>query len=190
MRRLFRLFLILFVIPTIIGTIVLAAGGRPLAYELLQRGTTYRFPEVKWIVTRDLARWMDDSARSKPVVIDARSEPEFAVSHLKGARRMDPYKPGLDTIAAFPKDTPIVVYSSAGYRGARVASWLQEQGYPNVQNLGSSLFQWVNEGRPIFRGAQPAEVVHPYDGKWGWGWLLEGDYRAEVPAVERHSIAP
>ena len=188
MRRLFRLFVILFVIPTIIGAVVLLAGGRPLAYELLQRGTTLRFPEVKWIVTRDLARWMDDRARPKPVVIDARTEAEFGVSHLKAARRMDPYKPGLDTIAKFPKDTPIVVYSSAGYRGARVASWLQEQGYPNVQNLGSSLFQWVNEGRPIFRGPQPAQVVHPYD--WQWGLLLEKEYRAEASAAEKQSFAP
>ena len=188
MRRLFRLFLIFFVIPTILGTIVLMAGGRPLAYELLQRGTTYRFPEVKWIVTRDLARWMDDPARPKPVVIDARSEAEFAVSHIKAARRMDPYRPGLDTIAVFPKDTPIVVYSSAGYRGARVANWLQEQGYPNVQNLGSSLFQWVNEGRPLFRGPQRAQVVHPYDSQWGW--LLDKEYRARTPAAEKHSFAP
>ena len=188
MRRLLRLFLILFVIPTIIGTVVLIAGGRPLAYELLQRGTTYRFPEVKWIVTRDLARWMDDPGRPKPVVIDARSEAEFAVSHLKGARRMDPYRPVLDPISAFPKDTPIVVYSSAGYRGARVATWLQGQGYLRVQNLGSSLFQWVNEGRPLFRGTQPAQVVHPYDSQWGW--LLGKDYRADTRPAERHSFAP
>ena len=188
MRRLLRLFLLLFVLPTIVGGVVLLLGGRPLAYELLQRGTTYRFPEVKWIVTRDLARWVDDSARAKPVVIDARSEAEFAVSHLEGARRMDPYQPGLQTIAAFPKDTPIVVYSSAGYRGARVASWLQEQGYRNVQNLGSSLFQWVNEGRPLFRGAQITQVVHPYDSQWGW--LLAKEYRADAPAADKHSFAP
>jgi rhodanese-related sulfurtransferase len=188
MRRLFRLFLVLFVIPTIIGGIVFIAGGRPLAYELLQRGTTYRFPEVKWIVTRDLARWVDGSSRPKPVVIDARSEAEFAISHLQDARRVDPYRPELDTIAAFPKDTPIVVYSSAGYRGARVAHWLQEQGYRSVQNLGSSLFQWVNEGRPLFRGAQPARVVHPYDRQWGW--LLAKEYRADTPAAEKRSFAP
>lgn len=188
MRRLLRLFLFLFVLPTIVGGLVLLAGGRPLAYELLQRGTTYRFPEVKWIVTRDLARWMDDPTRPKAVVIDARSEAEFAVSHLKGARRMDPYRPSLEAIAKFPKDTPIVVYSSAGYRGARVASWLQEQGYRNVQNLGSSLFQWVNEGRPLFRGAESAQVVHPYDSQWGW--LLGKEYRAETRPAEKHSFAP
>jgi rhodanese-related sulfurtransferase len=188
MRRLFRIFLILFVIPTLIGAVVMVAAGRPLAFEVLQRGTTYKFPEVKWILTKDLARWLDDPSRPRPVVLDARSEPEFEVSHLRAARRIDPYRPSLNPLAGLPKDTPIVVYSSAGYRGARVASWLREQGYPNVQNLGSSLFQWANEGKPIFRGEQPAQVVHPYDPYWGW--LLEGEYRARVPAAEKHSAAP
>lgn len=190
MRRLFRIFVIVFVVPTLVGAVVLVAAGRPLAFEMLQRGTTYKFPEVRWIVTKDLARWLDDHARSGPVVLDARSEAEFDVSHLRGARRIDPYRPSLTALAGFPKDTPVVVYSSAGYRGARVASWLGEQGYGKVQNLGSSLFQWTNEGRPIFRGSEPAEVVHPYDGPWGWGWLLEGEYRARVPAVRRQSVAP
>jgi rhodanese-related sulfurtransferase len=190
MRRFLRLFLILFVIPTLIGTVVMIAAGRPLMFEILQRGTTYKFPEVKWIVTKDLARWLDDPAGSQPVVLDARSEPEFAVSHLRSARRIDPYRPSESPLAGLPKDTPIVVYSSAGYRGARVASWLGEQGYSNVQNLGSSLFQWANEGKPLFRGDRPTAVVHPYDSKWGWGWLLEGEYRAPASAVEKESFAP
>jgi len=165
-------------------------AGRPLAFEILQRGTSYKFPEVNWIVTRDLGRWLEDPARPQPVLLDARTEAEYEVSHLRGARRMDPYKPSLVGMMRFPKDTPIVVYSSAGYRGARVAKWLGRAGYPNVQNLGSSLFQWTNEGRAIVKGNRPAELVHPYDGRWGWGWLLEGKYRAQVPAVERLSAAP
>lgn len=115
-------------------------------------------------------------ARPQAVLLDARTEAEYEVSHLQGARRIDPYRPSLAGLTRVPKDTPIVVHSSAGY--------------PNVQNLGSGLFQWTNEGRPIFKGDRPAEVVHPYDGRWGWGWLLEGRYRAQVPAVERHWAAP
>jgi rhodanese-related sulfurtransferase len=161
-----------------------------VVFELLQRGTSYRFRDVKWIVTKDLARWREDRSRTQPVLLDARSEAEYEVSHLQGARWMDPYRPSLVGLARFPKDTPIVVYSSAGYRGALVTDWLGQAGYSNVQNLGSSLFQWTNEGRPIFRGGDRAEVVHPYDGRWGWGWLLEGKYRAQVPPVERRSAAP
>ena len=190
MRRIARLFFFLFVLPTLIGVVVMIAAGRPLAFEVLQRGTSYKFPEVEWIVTRDLARWLDDSSRGQPVILDARSEAEFDISHLKRARRIDPYRPDLTVLTDTPRDTPIVVYSSAGYRGARVASWLKEQGFREVQNLGSSLFQWANEGRPLYRQNRLVQVVHPYDSWWGWGWLLEGEYRAQAPAVERRSIAP
>ena len=188
MRRALRVFLILFVAPTLVGALVLVAGGRPLAFEILQRGTTYRFPRLQWIVTRDLARWLDDPRGAEPVLLDARSEPEFRVSHLKSARHIDPCRPTLSAVAGFPRDTPIVVYSSAGYRGARVASWLGEQGYDSVQVLGSSLFQWVNEGRPIYREDEPVDVVHPYDRQWGL--LLEGGYRAEAAPAQRCSMAP
>jgi rhodanese-related sulfurtransferase len=190
MRRLVRLFLFLFVLPTLIGAVVMVAAGRPLLFELLQRGTSYKFPRVQWIVTKDLARWLDDSTRTPPVILDARSEAEFEVSHLKGARHIDPYRPSLTGLSRMPRDTSIVVYSSAGYRGARVTAWLGEQGFSRVQNLGSSLFQWANEGHPLYRGDRLAQVVHPYDGKWGWGWLLEGEYRAEAPAVKVRSVAP
>ncbi len=190
MRRVFRVFLIFFVIPTLIGAVVMVAAGRPLMFELLQRGTSYKFPRVEWIVTQELARWLDDSTRTPPVILDARSRSEFDVSHLKGARWIDPYRPDLASLSGLSRDTPIVVYSSAGYRGARVANWLGQQGFGKVQNLGSSLFQWANEGHPLYRGARPVQVVHPYDGKWGWGWLLEGEYRAHAPAVKVRSIAP
>src|SRR3990170_930121 len=159
MRRLIKVFVVLFVLPTLIGGVVMLLAGRPLVFGLLQRGTSYKFRDVKWIVTKDLARWREDPARPQPVLLDARTEAEYEVSHLQGARRIDPYRPGVVGLTRFPKDTPIVVYSSAGYRGARVASWLGQAGYPNVLNLGSSLFQWVNEGRPISLGGRPAEVV-------------------------------
>ena len=141
MRRLLKVFLVLFVLPTLIGGVVMLVAGRPLAFELLQRGTSYKFRDVKWIVTKDLARWREDPARPQPVLLDARTEAEYRVSHLQGAKRMDPFQPSLAGLTRFPRDTPIVVYSSAGYRGARVSRWLGDQGYPNVQNLGSSLGQ-------------------------------------------------
>jgi rhodanese-related sulfurtransferase len=188
MRRFLKVLLILIVLPILIGGIILFVAGRPLAFEVLQRRTAMKFPQIRWIRTGELARWQDDSARMQPVVLDARTQAEFDISHLRGARRIDPYRPSLRTLAGFPKDTPIVVYSSAGYRGARVAAWLAKAGYPNAQNLGSSLFQWANEGRPLVRGDRPTALVHPYDGRWKW--LLEGDYRAQAPDMEKQSVAP
>jgi 3-mercaptopyruvate sulfurtransferase SseA len=102
--------------------------------------------------------------------------------------RIDPYRPSLRALQGFRKDTSVLIYSSAGYRGARVASWLGRAGYTKVHNLSGGIFAWVNEGRPIFRGETPTAQVHPYDQKWGL--LVDGKYRAEAPDLEKHSAAP
>ena len=39
--------------------------------------------------------------------------------------------------------------------------------YTNVRNLDGSIFQWANEGRPLVRGNQRVQDVHPYDENWG-----------------------
>lgn len=189
MRGWVKVLLIMIFLPIVLGGVVLFIAGRPLAFEVLHWRTAQRFPEVKWIGTDELSQWRADPGRAQPVVLDARTPPEFAVSHLKGALAMDPYRPSLNPIRTFPRDTPMVVYSSAGYRSARVASWLGKAGYNNVRSLSGSVFQWANEGRPLFREEnRPTALVHPYDRKWGR--LVEARYRAQVPEVESRSAAP
>ena len=126
--------------------------------------------------------------RAPPVVLDARTDDEYAVSHLQGAVRMDPYKPSLRPLRGFSKDTAIVLYSSVGYRGARVADFLARQGYSQVYNLEGGEFRWANEGRPVFRQDRPTAEVHPYNPTWGL--LLESRYRIKAPPVEKKSAAP
>jgi rhodanese-related sulfurtransferase len=188
MRRLMMVLLVVIVLPILVGGVVLLVAGRPVAFEVLRWRTARKFPDVKWLTTEELARWRSDPAEPQPVVLDARTEAEFGVSRLKGAMRIDPYRPSLRPLQGFRKDTLLMVYSSAGYRGARVANWLNRAGYTNVHNLTGGIFAWVNEGRPIFRGETPTAQVHPYD--HNWGRLVDGKYRAEAPDQEKHSAAP
>jgi rhodanese-related sulfurtransferase len=181
--------LILIVLPILVGGIVLFVAGRPLAFEILQRRIAARFPEVKWISSQDLGRWQEDTGQPQPLILDARTKPEYQVSHLKGAVLIDPYRPSLQPVRQIQPSGSIVVYSSAGYRGARVASWLGRTGYTSVVNLAGGLFKWVNEGRPVFQeGNRPAALVHPYDQRWGM--LVDGRYRAQAPDVEKRSAGP
>ena len=123
------------------------------------------FPNVKSIGTAELAK-----LEPKPLLLDVRTAAEFDVSHLSGARRVDPDA----TTVALPKDTPIITYCSVGYRSAKFAQRLQDAGFTNVRNLDGSIFQWANEGRPI---AGSAGKVHPFNKKWGV--LLDAARRAE-----------
>jgi rhodanese-related sulfurtransferase len=189
MRGWVRVLLFMILVPILIGGIVLLVAGRPLAFEVIQRKTAARLPEVKWIPTDELATWQADTGQPQPIIVDARTPPEFAISHLPGALPIDPYRPNLRSLGNPPTQTAIVVYSSAGYRGARVASWLAKQGYSTVVNLAGGIFKWANEGRPLLREeGHPTAMVHPYDQRWGY--LVEQRYRARAADVPKQSAAP
>ena len=135
------------------------------------------FPDVTPITADSLARRV--RAGGGLLLLDARTEAEYAVSHLPGARPVNPDAPVADlrrTLAGVPRTTPLVVYCSVGYRSARVAQRLADAGFTDVRNLDGSIFQWANEGRPLVRGDSAVREVHPYDR--AWGALLRPDLRA------------
>ena len=133
-----------------------------------------RFPTVPQISTADLDGLLADPSRA-PVLIDARSPQEFAVSHLKGARNLRSSDEVRSAIHSHQQS--IVVYCSVGYRSSALAAKLQEAGFTNVLNLEGSIFEWANEGRPVFRGTNQVHEVHPYSRKWGQ--LLDPKLRAK-----------
>jgi rhodanese-related sulfurtransferase len=181
-------FLVVVVVPILIGAAVVLIAGRGVAFEAIRRLTAHKFPDVQWIDRADLARWREDPGRTQPLLIDARTKPEYQVSHLRDAILIDPSRPSLRPLKTLAKNDPIVVYCSVGYRSARLAHWLGGQGYTNVRNLAGSIFQWANEDRPVFRDDRPTTEVHPYDRRWGL--LLESRYRAPLPDVETPFAAP
>ena len=166
-------------ILAIVGIVV--GAGRPLALGAVQRIAARKFPAVQWLEPEELALWRSDSSKAQPLLLDARTPPEYAVSHLKGATRIDPRMPLLKGIGAFPRDTPVVVYCTVGYRSARVAQWLRRQGFRTVYDLAGGLFAWANEGRPMEADGRAALSVHPYNAVWGR--LLEPEVRADRPPV-------
>ena len=187
-RRWLWVVLGLLVIPLLVGAGVALVAGRPIAFEGVHRMTDRKFPSGRWVTVNDLDRWRSDPSRAQPVLLDARTQEEYGVSHLQGAQRIDPYRPILRVLRGFPKDTAIVLYSSVGYRGARVASFLERQGYTQVANLDGGLFRWANAGRPVFRQDRPTAEVHPYNPTWGL--LLDSQYRIDAPPMEKKSAAP
>jgi len=143
---------VLVLVLAIVGVGLVVWNGRALAFDLIQNVTARKFPAIEWLPRDEFARWRMDSSRVQPVVLDARSPGEYAVSHLPGAVRIDPREPSLKSVAAFPRDTPVVVYCRVGYRSARVASWLHRQGFRTVYDLAGGLFAWADEGRaPVAR---------------------------------------
>lgn len=150
---------------------------RSLALNLLKFFIRLSFPTVSQMTTEELNGWLIDSKKPQPLLLDARSQTEYMVSHIKTAVHIDPVIPDLKALSTVSQDTPIVVYCSVGYRSAKVAQQLQKKGFSQISNLSGGLFQWANEERPIFKDEeQPTQLVHPYDAIWGK--LLKTSYHA------------
>jgi rhodanese-related sulfurtransferase len=152
--------------------------SQDLTWRAVNQMIEANYPDVPTITTDSLAKRLDNSSAPRPLLLDARTPEEYAVSHLPEARRVDPEAttfPALDTLS---RSTPVVVYCSVGYRSARIASRLRENGFDAV-NLQGSIFRWANEGRPVVRDGTPVRAVHPYDKTWGR--LLNEPLRTSTP---------
>lgn len=164
------------------GLIVVALallGMRSIEWYLLERSLRNRFPAVEWVSTGELASWLADKNRLPPILVDVRTQPEWEVSHLAGARHVLPASSAAIALPEVPKDAPVVTYCAVGYRSAELATKLRAAGFTHVQNLEGSIFQWANEHRPLVRDdGAPATRVHPYSSFWGR--LLKDDARAPL----------
>ena len=125
------------------------------------------FPTVPQLSTTNLSQWLADTNRVQPVLLDIRTVPEFLVSHLRGAWQVDTAGSLTAVLNKIPTNRPVVVYCSVGYRSSEYATKMMKEGFTNVMNLEGSIFQWANEGRPLFAEGKPASLVHPYNGRFG-----------------------
>lgn len=148
---------------------------KALTWEEVNTLIERKFPGTPKISTTQLAVWLDDG---KPtLLLDVRQRAEFEVSQIRGAR-FAPDDSAISILASQAKDTRVVVYCSVGYRSAQIVLKLRSLGYSNAFNCEGSLFQWANEGRPVFQGQKAARLVHPYDAHWGT--LLQEVLRAPL----------
>jgi rhodanese-related sulfurtransferase len=162
----------------VLAGVFAALGLRSVDWFLLKKSLRHKFTKIEWISTSELADWLANKRRPAPVLLDVRTPEEWNVSHLPGARRVDPGGSAESVAAGLPKDTPIVTYCAVGYRSGETADRLRAAGFTNVRNLEGSIFQWANEHRPLVREQERVSQVHPYN--TFWGRLLNDDVRAPV----------
>jgi rhodanese-related sulfurtransferase len=134
-----------------------------------------RFPDVRWVGAETLVDWMTGAETNELVLLDVRTPEEQDVSQLRGAQRLDAKHPNIEALDISEKAT-VVVYCSVGYRSAAIVDDLERAGIRNVYNLEGGLFDWVNEGRPVYREERRVEEAHPFNRFWGL--LLRKDRRA------------
>ncbi|MBV6626270.1 MAG: rhodanese-like domain-containing protein [Rivularia sp. (in: Bacteria)] len=147
-------------------------------FYLLELLIKLNFPKVQSVSIPKFTNWLNEKSFLYPLVIDARTPEEYAVSHIKSAQSIEADNSDIAKFLQVPLDTHIVVYCSVGYRSAKVAQQLQRAGYQNVFNLSGGIFQWANKGKPIYKDNHQVEIVHPYN--FIWGKLLKSKYHDSV----------
>lgn len=108
------------------------------------------------------------------ILLDIRSNEEYQVSHLPGAKLVEYENFDQKIVKSIPLDAEIVVYCSVGYRSEKIGEQLIDLGYSDVKNLYGGIFQWKNEGYAVINpDALETDSVHTYNRKWS-KWLKKG----------------
>jgi len=97
---------------------------------------------MKSINAADLARWLADSERPRPVLLDVREPWEYAICRLAGSVHM-PMGTVPGRINELDAAAETVVICHHGGRSAQVAAYLERRGFACVHNLAGGVDAWA-----------------------------------------------
>ena len=90
----------------------------------------------------ELAAWLNDAARPRPLLLDVRENWEFATCQIAGSTQI-----AMHTIPArieeLDEDTEIVCICHHGMRSMQVAAFLERNGFAKVTNLTGGIHAWA-----------------------------------------------
>ena len=97
---------------------------------------------MQHITAPELAAWLADPSRPKPLLLDVRENWEFETCHIAGSTQVPMH---LVPIRAgeLPDDRDIVCICHHGARSMQVAAFLERNGFPRVVNLTGGVHAWA-----------------------------------------------
>jgi len=107
---------------------------------------------VKSISAAELARWLADGERARPLLLDVREPWEQKICTIAGSEVM-PMQEIPARFSSIDPQQPVVCVCHLGGRSARVAVFLQRQGYEDVYNLTGGIDAWakqVDSSMPVY----------------------------------------
>jgi|SRR6476659_6801676 rhodanese-related sulfurtransferase len=107
---------------------------------------------MKQISPSELAAWLSDESRDKPVLLDVREPWEFERARIEGAQLV-PMREVPGRIGEIEQGKPVVAICHHGGRSMQVALFLEKAGYNNVHNLVGGVDAWsrtVDPAVPLY----------------------------------------
>ncbi len=94
-----------------------------------------------------LKRWLADSERAAPYLLDVREPWEYERCHIERAQLI-PMGSVPSRLAELPKDQDIVVVCHHGARSQQIALLLERAGFDRVHNLQGGVHAWALQVEP------------------------------------------
>lgn len=109
-----------------------------------------RFSSVRQITPTELTMQVN---RQDAIVVDVRTDAEFAKGHITGAKHLTPAAIEKQQLAGLEKqkDAPIIVVCQAGITAQKAASGLMAQGFSKVSVLQGGMGSWTAASLPVVK---------------------------------------
>lgn len=107
---------------------------------------------MKTLTAPELAAWLADDTRPKPVLVDVREPWEFQTCHIEGSVPI-PMNSIPTRMVDLDEDAEIVCVCHHGTRSMQVAAYLERNGFSHVTNLTGGVHAWalqVDPGMPTY----------------------------------------
>jgi len=99
---------------------------------------------MQQLTVLQLADWIADESRARPLLLDVREPWEFETCHIEGSQLMP-----MNTVPArqeeLDPETPVVCICHHGNRSMQVAAFLERNGFTEVSNLAGGVHAWAQQ---------------------------------------------
>ena len=102
---------------------------------------------MKTITAPELAAWLADASRAKPLLLDVRENWEFETCRIEGSTLV-PMNSVPARLQELDEDAEIVCICHHGARSAAVGSFLERNGFTNITNLTGGVHAWAVQVDP------------------------------------------
>jgi rhodanese-related sulfurtransferase len=99
---------------------------------------------MKAVSARELATWLADDRREKPLLLDVREPWEAQICRINGSELV-PMQALSARLPDLDRERPIVCICHHGGRSAHVAMFLARYGYESVYNLTGGVDAWARQ---------------------------------------------
>jgi rhodanese-related sulfurtransferase len=161
-----RFWLVILFNLLLIGSFRFSLASESEEWTKMRESIRNKFPQIHQISTRELMNILADTSQERPIIFDARNSKEYQLSHLPFAQLAQSEQEAITALKQTEKKHRIIVYCSIGDRSSQLAGHLISAGFTNTFTMDGALFQWANEGRPIYQETNIVHVVHPYGDQW------------------------